>query len=574
MRTGRPTSGDARARRGFAMMLVLVLASVSLLVLAATLNWTSSQSLQLERATKTLGAVSTAEAATELVLAKMIRDFESKGETYVYGNLAAYRAIAPNAADTNWLADYRFNDTKGNLNRASVERTNTSFAFGDIPTKYSGLKGYTSTYRVMAEVTRTIDGGQSLGSAVQQDLQLVQIPLCQYFWFYAADMEMCPSQDWTINGRVHANGNIYLQPNQSDLIFLSHVTAARKINLASAPGDPTSRGSGTVTFKGERDDGTRSLNLSFAAVTNLTNWSALIDIPPVAEDPASAVGVERFYNKADLIVRVTSTNVTVTSGRYNNFSVNVASSIYTKFLTTSAYFYDKREQKTVLATDFSINDFNGQTNSLKTALGRMPRAIYIADLRPGAVNQFAGVRLIEARTLPVSGLTVATPNPLYLDGHFNAGSGQLASTNTSKAVPAGLAADSVTILSPWWLDSYSWSDLWDRPANNTTVNAAIITGNVPSGNGYYSGGAENALRLLEDWDWAQLNFNGSVAVLYPSRTATAPWGASDDVYTPPARVFSWDSNFLTQAKLPYAFPELRTVIRGSWVRLAASGLVK
>jgi hypothetical protein len=517
--------------------------------------------------------LSTAEAATELVLAKLVRDFESKGESYVYGNLSAYRAMAPNATDTNWLATYRFSDTKGNLNRTSVERTNASVTFGDIPTKYSGLKGYASTYRVMAEATRTIDGGQTLGSAVRQDVQLVQTPLCQYQWFFAGDLEMCPAQDGTINGRMHANGNIYLEPSHSDLIFLSHVTAAKKINLTSAPGDPTSRGAGTVTFKGERDDGVRSQNLSFVAVTNLTNWAAIIDIPPVGEDPASAVGVERFYNKADMIIRVTSTNVTVTSGRYNNFSVNVASSVYTKFLTTTPYFYDKREQRTVQSTDFSIQDFNGQTNALKTALGRMPRAIYIADLRPSYVNQFPGVRLIESRTLPVSGLTLATPNPLYVFGHFNAGSGQTGSTNTSKAVPAALVADSVTLLSRWWLDSYSWSDLHDRPANSTTVNAAIITGMVPTGNGYYSGGAENALRLLEDWDWAQLNFNGSVAVLYSSRVATAPFGASDDVYTPPNRVFSWDSNFNTQAKLPYGFPELRSVIRGGWVSMARSGLI-
>jgi hypothetical protein len=113
------------------------------------------------------------------------------------------------------------------------------------------------------------------------------------------------------------------------------------------------------------------------------------------------------------------------------------------------------------------------------------------------------------------------------------------------------------------MDSKGGAGLSERPATSTTLNAAVVAGTVPSGNGYYSGGAENFLRFLEDWGGTQVTFNGSMVALYYSQIATAPWGTAD-VYNTPQRNYSLDQNLQDSAKLPPGTPQLRTLIRSDW----------
>ena len=77
--------------------------------------------------------------------------------------------------------------------------------------------------------------------------------------------------------------------------------------------------------------------------------------------------------------------------------------------------------------------------------------------------------------------------------------------------------------------SNSWSDTnsANSTASNTTVNTAIIAGIVPSGNGYYSGGAENFPRFLENWGGKTLTYYGSmIEKLYKSEQGYRPLGRS------------------------------------------------
>src|ERR1700733_7935697 len=74
--------------------------------------------------------------------------------------------------------------------------------------------------------------------------------------------------------------------------------------------------------------------------------------------------------------------------------------------------------------------------------------------------------------------------------------------------PAGLMADAITVLSDGWTDTNSFGRFsGGTPAKTTTINAACLAGIVESdtnnpasdGNGY-SGGVENFLRMLENWN--------------------------------------------------------------------------
>jgi hypothetical protein len=293
---------------------------------------------------------------------------------------------------------------------------------------------------------------------------------------------------------------------------------------------------------------------------------AIVDVPPDTELATSLMGKQRYYNKADLVILVSNNTVVAKSGLFNNFATVIPSAEVDYFLKTNVTFYNKREGKTVKTTELDVGilkTWSQTNNNLKTALGHDVSSIYIADMRSQSGSTESGVRVKNGQTLPSLGLTVSTPNPLYVQGNYNAPSAFLGTTNTSTTLPASLVGDSINILSTAWNDANAGAGLSSRLAADTTVNAALLGGIVPSNGTSYSGGVENYPRFLEDWGGRKLAYNGSMVVLFYSRFATAPWGGSD-VYSPPNRQWTFDLNFLDPSRLPPGTPEARALIRGQW----------
>jgi hypothetical protein len=183
------------------------------------------------------------------------------------------------------------------------------------------------------------------------------------------------------------------------------------------------------------------------------------------------------------------------------------------------------------------------------------------------------VRLVDGQFLPTNGLTVATQDPLYVQGNYNVANSALGTTNTSLSAPAALLADSINVLSGSWQDSNSTKSLSSRNATDTTVNAAFLAGIVPSGGGYYSGGVENFPRFLENWSGHTFYYNGSMVVMFPSQIATAPWkgtGSTWNIYNAPTRNWHFDLNFTNPTRLPPGTPAVRVAIRGAWAVIPAN----
>jgi hypothetical protein len=177
-----------------------------------------------------------------------------------------------------------------------------------------------------------------------------------------------------------------------------------------------------------------------------------------------------------------------------------------------------------------------------------------------------GVQLTNAKTIPnpsyataagIYGTTVATNNPVYVMGHYNAdgnsGTGATGYQDTSSEPPAAIAADSITVLSSSWTNANSYKSLSSRPASSfTEVSAAFLTGIVPSdnsNNNAYSGGVENFPRFLEDWSSDTFRYRGSMVSLFESEVANEAWGGSD-VYNPPNRDWSFAKQFGTGSYPP------------------------
>jgi hypothetical protein len=150
---------------------------------------------------------------------------------------------------------------------------------------------------------------------------------------------------------------------------------------------------------------------------------------------------------------------------------------------------------------------------------------------------------------------------------------QQGTTNTTGTYPASLASDALTILSPAWNDAQSATTLGGSKnlATATTVNAAILTGVVPSGTNIdasnFSGGVHNLPRLLEDWGsgtTVALWLNTSIVNMFSSTMATHQFESPGNYYQAPTRQFSFDLNFLDYTRQPPGTPMLGAVLRSKW----------
>ncbi|MGC9942653.1 MAG: hypothetical protein ABSE48_12525 [Verrucomicrobiota bacterium] len=197
-------------------------------------------------------------------------------------------------------------------------------------------------------------------------------------------------------------------------------------------------------------------------------------------------------------------------------------------------------------------------------------SIYVYNnVQPISGSQLPAVRMFNGQQLPTNGLTVVTPQPMYVEGDYNTTTNGLVFSrgtlgDTTNTYPAGLFADAVTILSSNWSDAYNSSTtLASRAPVDTTINAATLEGIVPSNGLNYSGGVENFLRLLENWG-GTLTYNGSIVVMFPSQYATSPWQQTGHYYNAPTRNWGFDLNFNQSTGLPPLTPQVKQTVRGSW----------
>jgi hypothetical protein len=223
----------------------------------------------------------------------------------------------------------------------------------------------------------------------------------------------------------------------------------------------------------------------------------------------------------------------------------------------------------------------GQNPTYNGGLGAPPGALapLTAAARPwtlvGTQQQVQGNRpLLFRRALKVvrgglgnivmPGLTIATENPIYVEGNWNAAAGFPAAAATS------LIGDTLTFLSNNWYDDVSFANPYNpgarvRPAQSY-YRFATIAGKPPSfprptawaGSAPdfgTDGGAHNFLHMLESG--GTLNYRGSIATFYYSRQATGTYKCCATVYGPPTRIFNFDTNFLTPALLPPLTPVFR-----------------
>ena len=186
------------------------------------------------------------------------------------------------------------------------------------------------------------------------------------------------------------------------------------------------------------------------------------------------------------------------------------------------------------------------------------------------------ISLGSANGIPL-GLAVASENPIYLQGNYNANN-----TFSGAHVACSLIADSVTFLSNSWSDAKSFTYPHSlsgggagRTASTTWYRTALIAGkglpfpqpgSTPQDFGT-DGGVHNFLRLLENWGGQTLNYRGSMISLYINRQAVGLYKCCTNVYSPPTRGYNFDVEFLQPSLLPPRTPMFRDVNITGFTRL-------
>ncbi len=426
------------------------------------------------------------------------------------------------------------------------------------------------------------------------------VPVFQFAIFYNGLLEFTWCAPMTNNGRVHANGDIYTG-SAWPLIFNGLVTTVGSISSPSWGGYSNSQYSVATTYNAGYSTNWQILTLPLGT----TNVQSIIAMPPPGGITNQSLAQQSYYSNANLVLLVSNSTVSLTlkTSVSDPQPTNIVANYYPTNLNTSNYvqittnfpwlnvtntFYDQRESKTVLVTDINVTNLSRWllTNAVAQAkfpttagvydLSDVPDIMYAADNRTNSSTQLSAVRLKNGRIIPTNmvtiaganmpaGFTVATPNPLYVQGHYNCpDTTALGTCNTASVFPASLVSDALTILSPNWVDSQSSIALGGSGKNtavNDTVNAAIIAGNVlstGSAASQFSGGVHNLPRLLEDWSQnvsqQTLTLNTSLVNLYASKYATNQWQSPGKYYYAPSRQFSFNQNFLNSTMLPRGTP--------------------
>jgi hypothetical protein len=608
---------NSRRPDGFILLMVVILAGCSLIILSGVMYRTSTIAMLNTRNTQLSVLQNAAEAATEKVYAQMATDFQNYGPGLVAGQTTNYQSLVPTTSDNAFWGKIQFSDGNGHAGKTWISFI-TNYT-GPLPSQYPNEFATTSPlYRIVSNATMSNSPVVGMTGTAQEDILLALVPITTYAIFYNGVLEFSDCAPMTVNGRVHSNAYICVGAGSgSTLTFNNAVTTCGTV---SAPGrggvDPwtlNSPSTWATTFANSYSTGALSVNLSIS----MTNTHSIIDIPPAGELPMSVLGQTRLFDQAQVVIIVTNspsggTNpavyVTLQTG-YNgdnpgsdsakeNFAMTNATQAYLNtnsilqvpFLSTTNSFYDQRQGETNYVTQIDVAQYSNWINSNTSATGKFssgpPTILYVADRRQGIAGRQAAVRLVNGSQLPANnglGFSVATQNPLYVEGNYNTtvagvsgNSLALGSTTNGASVPAALLADSLTILSPQWQDNRSTGAYNAHPVtSDVTLNAALVTGAVPSTGttaSTFSGGVHNLTRFLEDWSNVNLTLNTSIVNLFNSKIATNQFQMPGAYYNPPQRLWGFDTTYYNPNKQPPGVPCALVPIRFNW-QTPAPGVV-
>jgi hypothetical protein len=602
----------ASKRTGSSLVVVLVAIATLMVIAGVAVEYTSAINRLVQRTTTLQSAVTAADATVEQLFANWraicratpssplpTNAFASIAlPTSSQLNLPSVTNFAKAGVSADLTDEYDSNYTISNVKIVAVDGTFQAVAsaatapppaVGMAQTGTINTTSATYNYVAFADVTLPTVSGNTVAK-VRRVFSKQQLSPWNWAIFYVDPLEIHPGPLFTVTGWVHTNFNLYTAHNT--LTFADKVTYASDWFMSFMPGDgqhsetPTSP-TWPSNLPPARDIALQPFGMDSTAIFSTTDTNPNNDSyreliqPPVAgyTDPMQN---SRYWNQASVAIRVdASNNVTIgqpnADGTITAFSSS--NSLYQMFsgaITTNQSIQDNRETAKMRLVTLDISKIENNTSGLSPTFksSSFNGIVYIYDNSNTSTTRRA-VRVVNGTKIPSAGLTIASQNPVYIQGDYNTGGAPPSDGSPSDATnpqvsgytraPCAVIADAVNILSNSWVDANSFSGTSSRVATNTTVNSAILSGiiptAVPGGDGSYSGGAENFPRFLEDWSHAIFTYYGSMVELYQSGQSTGEWGKSN-VYVPPTRHWYFDTNF--KVRPPPGSLMVYSYMKGRW----------
>ena len=503
-------------------------------------------------------------------------------------NFTAKAGVNPDTSD-----EYASNFTVSNYKVVAVDPEWNSLPSATVsPTPGIGQSTTSATYNYIASADVTLPALRgNLVAKVRRVFQKQQLSPWNWAIFYVDPLEIHPGPLLNVTGWVNTNSNLYTGHNT--LNFLDKVTYAGDWFIGFKPGDgthpevPTSP-TWPSNLPPARDTAQQPFGLDSTRIFSTTDtnpnndsYHELIDTPVAGyTDPLAS---QRYFNQASVAISVdASNNVKIGTpnpdGTITPFAItNPLYLMFNGAITTNQTIQDNREQSTVRLATLDVSKLiNPSTGAYKSSSFNGVVYMYDNSAAANGVGAKRGIRIQNGASIPNGGLTVASANPVYLQGDFNTGiapPSNIGDPTTPQGIgytrqPCSIIADAVNVLSNSWNDANSFAGVSSRVAGNTTVNTAIVSGIVPTapvgGDGHYSGGAENFPRFLENWSGKSLTYYGSMVELYQSKQSIGTWGKSN-VYSPPVRQWYFDTNF--RIYTPPGSLMVYSYVKGRWSML-------
>ena len=269
------------------------------------------------------------------------------------------------------------------------------------------------------------------------------------------------------------------------------------------------------------------------------------------------------------------------------------------------------------AVNITTLDIGNLTTAITTAMAHNPTlaanyngVVYVYDSTAASANTATqgtlnGILLKNATTTPnfpdtsgnPLGFTVVTNNGLYVQGDYNTSTITINGTS-GLPNPAGIMGDAVTALSygydptlnhydttqpnnglQAWAQRNATTSPGDTNPYGMQIYAAILTGNTPTNTTVSpeikSGGAQNLVRLIENWysdpHGLELSITGSLGQLFSSDFFQGAWpgtgnyaalGNNPAYLQPHQRNFSYDLHF--QQRTPAGSPSTTSFHKGNF----------
>ncbi|MBD3257791.1 hypothetical protein GF377_05105 [candidate division GN15 bacterium] len=531
-------------QRGFATLIALIMMGMLLLIGVAAISTTDDEITVAGNELQEMRAFYAAEAGLEAAAAAMQDEYDSTGLPPV---------IMPTGTDSLNLCEVTY---------SAADRgpaTKRVLSVGSL----AGLHALVKSFDLTSTATSSFEKSRVV---VSQSFETALVPIFQFAVFYHQDLELDPGPDMTLIGRVHSNGNMFLNP-ASALQMDSYVTAHGEIVVGAKGSDPMKGGNiyvkdafgnyeamkqgGDVMDHNHSDWYDSSVSWWDGRVQDEAHGTQSLNVPiSNSGDPhllieRAAGNPDSYENKASLKIVGGQVYRFMEDNTWQNVTAAMISDGVVSYAADK--FWDDRDDQWVDVTELDIEAMYDQ--------GYAPRngVLYFSDDIAGS-GEWPALRLHNASELD-DGLTIACENPLYTVGDFN-------SVNKK---PASFLSDAYTVLSRDFNDDWSQKDRLWRKAVTTTVNVSYVTGGVETRTGVESGGFHNLPRFLEVWSGREFRWSGSAIHLWYSQQATASWQSeSGGYYSAPTRVWAYDTDLDDPNNLPPETPVVRVFQRTGW----------